>query len=322
MLSILALFVVFVISAPTEREVRKVFFSWQSQYQKTYVSFDELRHRFEIFRDNYEFITAHDPVATGFNVGLNRFADLTSEEFVAFFNGLNVTKIFTGVSATKVDVGVPSTWDWRTQGAVTPVKNQQQCGSCWAFSTTGSTEGAHFLKTRSLVSLSEQNLIDCSKPEGNDGCNGGFMDDAFRYIISNHGVDTESSYPYTATGPNSCKYDVANKGATLSSYHDIPTGSEIDLLNGVAKTPVSVAIDASHKSFQLYTGGVYYEPKCSSTNLDHGVLSLGWGTENGQDYWLVKNSWGADWGDEGYIKMSRNRGNNCGIATAASYPIV
>jgi len=148
------------------------------------------------------------------------------------------------------------------------------------------------------------------------------MDAAFQYIIRNKGIDTEKSYPYTATGPNNCKYQVADKGATLASFHDVKHGDEVALLNAVAKTPVSVAIDASHQSFQFYSHGIYYEPACSSTDLDHGVLAVGWGSEGGKDYWLVKNSWGSGWGDAGYIMMSRNRGNNCGIATAASYPIV
>jgi len=148
------------------------------------------------------------------------------------------------------------------------------------------------------------------------------MDNAFKYIIHNKGIDTEASYKYSATGPNQCRYNAANRGATLSNYHDIPQGSESSLLNGVYATPVSVAIDASHSSFQFYHSGVYYEPSCSSTQLDHGVLAVGFGSLNGQDYWLVKNSWGGNWGASGYIYMARNRNNNCGIATAASYPIV
>jgi len=146
------------------------------------------------------------------------------------------------------------------------------------------------------------------------------MDNAFKYIINNKGIDTEASYKYTATGPNQCRYNAANRGATLSNYHDIPQGSESSLLNSVYITPVSVAIDASHSSFQFYSSGVYYEPSCSPTQLDHGVLAVGFGTMNGKDYWLVKNSWGGNWGASGYILMSRNRNNNCGIATAASYP--
>jgi len=320
MLFVLSLFLAIAFSAPSERETRAAFHNWQKEYQKTYLAFTEHSHRYQVFRDNYAFIQAHDAEAKGFTVALNQFADLTNKEFVAFYNGLNITKTISAVTEEKVDV--PTNWDWRQHGAVTGVKNQQQCGSCWSFSATGSTEGAHFLKVGKLVSLSEQNLIDCSTAQGNEGCNGGLMDDAFQYVIANKGIDTEASYPYTATGPNQCRYNAANRGATLSSYHDIPSGSESSLLASVAKTPVSVAIDASHQSFQFYHSGVYYEPACSATQLDHGVLAAGWGVEGGKDYWLVKNSWGGSWGDQGYIKMSRNRSNNCGIATAASYPIV
>jgi len=149
------------------------------------------------------------------------------------------------------------------------------------------------------------------------------MDSAFTYVISNNGIDSEVSYPYSATGPNTCQYQVSNKVATISSFHDIPTGSESSLLTAVYQQPTSVAIDASHESFQFYNGGVYNEPECSSTQLDHGVLAIGFGTYQGStDYWLVKNSWGTSWGLQGYIMMSRNANNQCGIATAASYPIV
>jgi len=217
---------------------------------------------------------------------------------------------------------LPSAWNWTAMGAVTPIKNQQQCGSCWAFSTTGSTEGCHFITTKTLVSLSEQNLVDCSSSEGNEGCEGGLMDDAFKYIIANKGIDTESTYPYTAeTG--TCQYAASNCGSTVTSFTDVTSGSETALQTAVYGAPVSVAIDASQPSFQSYTGGVYYEPACSSTQLDHGVLSVGWGVDtqnNNTAYWIVKNSWGTDWGLNGYIWMSRNANNNCGIATMASFP--
>jgi len=322
----LAFFLAFIfavaMAAPSEREARAAFWKWQNDFGKTYKSFAEHSHRFNTFRANYEFIAAHDSAVKGYHVALNEFADLTGEEFVAWGCGLNVTATPRKTLVIEnVKDGVPSTWDWRTKGAVTPIKNQKQCGSCWSFSATGSTEGAHFLKMGSLPNLSEQNLIDCSTAYGNQGCNGGLMDQAFQYIIANRGIDTESSYPYTATGPNQCRYNSAHSAATLSSYHDIPSGSESSLLNSVYARPVSVAIDASHQSFQFYSHGVYYEPACSPTRLDHGVLAIGFGSENGSDYWLVKNSWGTGWGNAGYIKMSRNRNNNCGIATAASYPV-
>jgi len=235
---------------------------------------------------------------------------------------MNISKTYTPVESN-VAVDAPTSVDWRKQGAVTPVKNQGQCGSCWSFSATGSTEGATFLKKGNLPSLSEQNLVDCSTAQGNQGCNGGLMDQAFQYIISNRGIDTEASYPYTATGPNACQYNAANSAATLTSFQDVASGNENALQAAVAQQPTSVAIDASQQSFQLYSGGVYNEPACSSTQLDHGVLAVGYGADaSNTAYWIVKNSWGASWGLQGYILMSRNLNNQCGIATAASYPIV
>jgi len=293
------------------------------KYNKVYTTAEEHSARLKIFSDNFDFVQNWDSVARGFEVEVNKFADLSNKEFVSLYTGLNITKVYKPVN----EIHYPSRVggdivNWVNKGAVTGVKNQGQCGSCWSFSTTGSVEGAHFLSTGSLVSLSEQNLVDCSTAEGNEGCNGGLMDDAFEYIIKNKGIDTEASYAYRATGPNKCEFKAADVGATISSYHDITSGSESALLTGVDKTPVSVAIDAGHNSFQLYKSGVYYEPACSATQLDHGVLAAGYGTDGNSDYWLVKNSWGTDWGMSGYIHMSRNRNNNCGIATAASYPII
>merc|ERR1719290_328857 len=219
---------------------------------------------------------------------------------------------------------VPAKVDWRPKGYVTPVKDQKQCGSCWAFSATGSLEGQNFKKTGKLVSLSEQNIMDCSVPEGNHGCFGGIMDKAFEYVIKNNGVDTESSYPYEAVNGKECKFNKDNIGATMSSYHDIPQNSEADLQKAVATIgPISVAIDASQPTFHFYKEGIYHDKKCSSTHLDHGVLAVGYGAEeNGKSYWLVKNSWNTSWGMKGYIKMAKDKHNACGIATQASYPIV
>jgi cathepsin L len=290
------------------------------KYNKAYSTPAEEEKRFQIFSDNLKFVSEWDAEVRGFEVAINKFADLSSQEFVSLYTGLNITKTYDAV-IEKIDVSrvQGDIVNWVEKGAVTGVKNQGQCGSCWSFSTTGSVEGAHFLATGKLVSLSEQNLVDCSTAEGNEGCNGGLMDDAFQYIIKNKGIDTEASYPYRATGPNRCEFKPADVGATITGYKDVTSGSESDLQAAVEGRPVSVAIDASQNSFQLYSSGVYYEPACSSTSLDHGVLAVGYGTES-SDYWLVKNSWGTDWGMSGYIRMSRNRQNNCGIATAASYP--
>ncbi|EEZ97696.1 cathepsin L precursor [Tribolium castaneum] len=304
-------------------------------HKKQYESETEERFRMKIFMENAHKVAKHNKLyaqgLVSFKLGVNKYSDMLNHEFVHTLNGYNRSK--TPLRSGELDesitfippanVELPKQIDWRKLGAVTPVKDQGQCGSCWSFSTTGSLEGQHFRKSKKLVSLSEQNLIDCSEKYGNNGCNGGLMDNAFRYIKDNGGIDTEQSYPYKAEDEK-CHYKPRNKGATDRGFVDIESGDEEKLKAAVATVgPISVAIDASHPTFQQYSEGVYYEPECSSEQLDHGVLVVGYGTdEDGNDYWLVKNSWGDSWGDQGYIKMARNRDNNCGIATQASYPLV
>ncbi|ELR14926.1 Cysteine proteinase 5, putative [Acanthamoeba castellanii str. Neff] len=296
-----------------------VFADWMQEHQKSYAN-EEFVYRWNVWRENYLYIEAHNHQNKSFHLAMNKFGDLTNAEFNKLFKGLSITA---DQAKQESDIapapGLPADFDWRQKGAVTHVKNQGQCGSCWSFSTTGSTEGANFLKHGRLTSLSEQNLVDCSTSYGNHGCNGGLMDYAFEYIIRNKGIDTEESYPYHAS-QGTCRYNKQHSGGELVSYTNVPSGNEGALLNAVATQPTSVAIDASHSSFQFYKGGVYDEPACSSSRLDHGVLAVGWGVRDGKDYWLVKNSWGADWGLSGYIEMSRNKHNQCGIATAASHP--
>ncbi|KAJ6224288.1 hypothetical protein RDWZM_002833 [Blomia tropicalis] len=205
--------------------------------------------------------------------------------------------------------GLPDTVDWTTKGIVTPIKNQGQCGSCWAFSAVALMEGQHALKTGNLVSLSEQNLVDCSGPEGNLMCFGGAINYAFKYVIVNKGIDTETSYPYKGVDER-CKFKRNSVGATIKSFTDVKSTSESALQTAVANVgPISVAIDASQNSFQFYKSGVYNEPACSATYLDHGVTAVDYGTLNGVVYWKVKNSWGTSWGEKGYILMSRNKNN-------------
>eukprot|EP01098_Paradermamoeba_levis_P000574 TRINITY_DN105_c0_g1_i6.p1 TRINITY_DN105_c0_g1~~TRINITY_DN105_c0_g1_i6.p1 ORF type:complete len:364 (-),score=159.12 TRINITY_DN105_c0_g1_i6:109-1092(-) len=305
-----------------ERDYAIEFGRFVEKFNKQYVSDDEQGYRYRVFKANLDLINKHNSEGHSYKLAVNHFADLTNAEFKERYLGVSFNSTRQGAKFVPSNVEIPATVDWRTKGAVTPVKDQGQCGSCWSFSTTGSTEGAWFLKTGNLVSLSEQNLVDCSTAQGNNGCGGGLMDYAFTYIIQNKGIDTEESYPYTATDGNACQYTTANKGATISKYTDVDSGDEAGLAAAVATQPISVAIDASHSSFQFYSSGVYYEPDCSSDQLDHGVLAVGFGTESGTDYWLVKNSWNTSWGDQGYIKMSRNKDNNCGIATSASFPTI
>jgi cathepsin L len=316
------LLAIVLVSATTESEYRTAFEEFKVNFGKVYLESEET-HRYNIFKQNKDFVDNWDAEARGFHVGINKFADLTSEEFVSIYNGMKINKQPGPVDGPAEKSGVTGDIvNWVNKGAVTGIKDQGQCGSCWSFSATGSMEGSKFLSTGTLTSLSEQNLVDCSTAQGNDGCNGGLMDQAFQYVISNGGIDTEASYPYTATGPNTCQYNAANSGDTISNFQDISSGSESALQSASNQKPISVAIDASHNSFQLYTSGVYNEPACSSSQLDHGVLVVGYGTDDsGTDYWIVKNSWGTSWGMNGYIWMSRNANNQCGIATAASYPI-
>ena len=218
------------------------------------------------------------------------------------------------------NIDMAASVDWREKGAVTEVKDQGQCGSCWAFTATGALEGMHFLKTGKLVSLSEQNLLDCSSPFGNHDCEGGTMDDSFTYVQKNYGIESEASYPYKAH-KEECKFNPDFAVAFDSGYVDIARDDEKALTQAIQTVgPIAVAMDATRSTFRFYKSGVYYDPQCSSTVVGHSAVAVGYGSQDGKDYYIVKNSWGKEWGNEGYILMSRNKDNNCGIATEASYP--
>jgi len=304
--------------------------TFKQTYAKQYRDAEEETYRRAVWKYHIDYIQKHNLEADRglhtFRLGVNPFADMPNKEFVQMMNGYRQSEAAPRSGATYMhpsNVGdLPDTVDWRSKGYVTPVKNQGQCGSCWAFSTTGSLEGQTFKKTGTLPSLSEQNLVDCSRKQGNQGCQGGLMDQGFTYIKVNNGIDSEASYPYKGVN-GQCAFQAANVAANDTGFVDIKSKSEADLQSAVATVgPISVAIDASHISFQLYKTGVYHSFFCSQTRLDHGVLAVGYGKDGSKDYWLVKNSWGPEWGEKGYIMMSRNRNNNCGIATSASYPTV
>ncbi|KAG4397292.1 hypothetical protein AAZX31_10G113700 [Glycine max] len=315
-----------------ESHTRHVYEAWLVKHGKAYNALGEKERRFKIFKDNLRFIEEHNGAGDkSYKLGLNKFADLTNEEYRAMFLGTRTRgpKNKAAVVAKKTDryayragEELPAMVDWREKGAVTPIKDQGQCGSCWAFSTVGAVEGINQIVTGNLTSLSEQELVDCDRGY-NMGCNGGLMDYAFEFIVQNGGIDTEEDYPYHAKD-NTCDPNRKNaRVVTIDGYEDVPTNDEKSLMKAVANQPVSVAIEAGGMEFQLYQSGVF-TGRCG-TNLDHGVVAVGYGTENGTDYWLVRNSWGSAWGENGYIKLERNVQNTetgkCGIAIEASYPI-
>ncbi|XP_060576711.1 procathepsin L-like [Ruditapes philippinarum] len=313
------------------RSMEHLFSTFKQVHKRKYENEAEETMRSKIFEINVNHIREHNiRYAKGeksYYLGVNQFTDMTHREFLKLYTGHikavngSITKPSTYL--TPSNILLPEKVDWREKGYVTEVKNQGQCGSCWSFSTTGSLEGQTFAKKGKLISLSEQQLVDCSGSYGNQGCNGGLMDQAFEYIKSAGGIESEQDYPYVAQEERKCNFSKSLEKAEVTGYVDVTQGDEQALQSAIATVgPVSVAIDASHPSFQSYSGGVYDESECSSSQLDHGVLAVGYGTESGSDYWLVKNSWGTSWGDEGYIKMSRNKDNQCGIASSASYPLV
>jgi len=315
--------------------------TWKLKYKKEYgtkgllYSNEEVK-RMNIWKENTAMIERHNQgFLRGqhtFTLKMNKFGDLTNKEFTSIMNGYKRPAGYKRTGAkymmpANTPDPLPDTVDWRLNGSVTPVKDQGQCGSCWAFSATGALEAQRQRYTGELVSLSEQELIDCSVSYGTYGCDGGWTDLAFVYIENTGGIDTEESYPYTAEDGPTCNFKTDNIGATDYGFVAIEEGDEYALESAVARMgPVSIAIDASHNSFQFYSEGVYYEPKCGSRNrdLDHAVLAVGYGNDpdTHHDYWLVKNSWANTWGIEGYIKMRRNHNNMCGVATAASIPLV
>ncbi|KAL1131618.1 hypothetical protein AAG570_011232, partial [Ranatra chinensis] len=213
----------------------------------------------------------------------------------------------------------PDNFDWRTKNAISPVKEQGDCGSCWAFTATGSLESHYQIRSGRSVSLSEQYLVDCSRPNGNLGCDGGATTFAFDHIKEN-GIPTEESYPYTEQD-GSCQKRPQMKGFKITGYIRTESGEEEHMKNALAsRGPIAATIDGNHSTFNFYHSGIHYQPECKDNSPTHAVLVVGYGTEDGQDYWIVKNSWGPAWGDNGYIKMARNRDNNCGIASNTVYP--
>ncbi|VYS57909.1 unnamed protein product [Arabidopsis thaliana] len=311
-----------------ETEVRLMYEQWLVENRKNYNGLGEKERRFKIFKDNLKFVDEHNSVPDRtFEVGLTRFADLTNEEFRAIYLRKKMERTKDSVKTERYlykegDV-LPDEVDWRANGAVVSVKDQGNCGSCWAFSAVGAVEGINQISTGELISLSEQELVDCDRGFVNAGCDGGIMNYAFEFIMKNGGIETDQDYPYNANDLGLCNADKNNntRVVTIDGYEDVPRDDEKSLKKAVAHQPVSVAIEASSQAFQLYKSGVM--TGTCGISLDHGVVVVGYGSTSGEDYWIIRNSWGLNWGDSGYVKLQRNIDDpfgKCGIAMMPSYP--
>ena len=293
-------------------------------YNKNYSNSSEYWSHYYNFANNVERIGNHNSGNHSWRMGINNFTDMSFTDFRKLYLGARPPRSSPSYAVYKPKPmdPLPDAVDWRANGLVTNVKDQGQCGSCWAFSAVGSIEGAHAKKTGNLVSLSEQNLVDCAQQFGCDGCEGGWMNAAMEYVHYNGGLDDEQDYPYNAED-GTCHYQKNESAASVKSVVNITQGDDQALQHAVATIgPISVAIDAEY-DFQLYSSGIYSSTECDPQALDHGVLVVGYGvTPQGKKYYMIKNSWGDDWGMNGYIYWDRDIPNMCGIAQAASFPVV
>lgn len=311
-------------AAQSREHIEAKFFNWMTEHGRKYASGDEFVKRLAIFAENDQFVEEHNADKTQtYTVAHNQFSDMTNAEFVAtYLRAMPRDWSGTG-SRVHEAAATPSSWDWEDKGAVTGVKDQGQCGSCWSFSSTGGLEGAYQIKYGKLESFSEQQLVSCDTV-GNSGCNGGSMDLAYTWWQSNSPC-YEDDYPYTSgTTKKDGTCDTSCSGvynARVSSHTDVKSNDESALASAVYQQPTSVAVDAAGLGWQMYSGGVM-TGRCG-TNLDHGVLTVGYGSDSGTDYWRVKNSWGTGWGEDGYIRLEKGKdqyGGQCGILLGAVYP--
>ncbi|MED6184659.1 hypothetical protein PIB30_049604 [Stylosanthes scabra] len=310
---------------------------WMEQYGKVYKNAEEKERRFQIFKNNVEFIESFNSAGDkSFKLSVNRFADLTVEEFKASLNGLKKSSHWAAGAATaeletasfryENVTDIPETMDWRERDAVTPIKDQgQECASWWAFSSVAAIEGIHKINTGKLVSLSVQELIDCVRGNS-EGCYGGFMEDAYTFVAKNGGITSESNYPYIGVektcNPN--EKETKHSVAKIKGFEKVPSNDEKALLKAVAKQPVSVYLQSSGYYFQFYSSGIF--TGICETGADHAATIVGYGKDiDGTKYWIVKNCWGTQWGEKGYIRMKREvnaKEGLCGIANNATYPII
>jgi len=304
------------------------FFNWMVERNVKFTNGAEFAQRLENFAIADDMIETHNAAGLSYTLAHNDYSHMSWEEFRQQFGlGVKIPKKMLrrsngALHTAQGTEGLPDVVDWTADGAVTGVKNQGSCGSCWSFSTTGGLEGAYYLKNKNLLSFSEQQLVSCDTTDA--GCNGGWMDDAFAWVQQNGGICTEDAYPYTSSSGTAAACDTGCSvvdGTAPTSWTDVDTNEDA-LQSAVAQQPVSVAIQANQLAFQFYSGGVL-TGRCG-TNLDHGVLLTGYSVyDDGTPYWIVKNSWGTGWGVNGYIFIEKGKdqeGGQCGIALAASYP--
>lgn len=300
-----------------------LFRTWLQQNNRWYGSEEEYRQRLQVFLENKQRIEGHNAGNHTFQMGLNQFADMTFAEFRKKY----LWQQPQNCSATKGNFAsgaglYPSAMDWRKKGNyVTPVKNQGSCGSCWTFSTTGCLESAIAIQTGKLLNLAEQQLVDCAQDFNNHGCSGGLPSQAFEYILYNRGLMDEESYPYRAKN-GTCHFQPHKAVAFVKDVVNITEYDEQGLVEAVGRyNPVSFAFEVVG-DFMFYKEGVYSSTQCQDTpdKVNHAVLAVGYGEENGMPYWIVKNSWGPSWGMDGYFYIERGK-NMCGLAACASFPV-
>ena len=310
---------------------------WLSEFKsKTIIETNQLMQMYKNWVDNDKFIEIHNLKNLSFSLGHNQFSGMDNDEYKKL---LGFTYLDKNASVTRSSLfyymkgnNLPQSVDWVKEGAVTPVKDQGQCGSCWSFSTTGALEGIYSIINNKLVSFSEQQLVDCDnlRSGGKDhGCNGGLMDNAFSWIEKNDGLCSETDYPYVS-GTTMDKGDCQKKckpveNSNIIDFVDVQPSSDDVMMQALSKQPVSIAIEADQREFQLYKSGVF--TGTCGTKLDHGVLAVGYGTLDGLNYYKIKNSWSTSWGDGGYILLGRGKEYNngdgqCGMLLQASFPVI
>lgn len=301
------------------RDEERRFVSFMREFNQIYTG-DEYQLRFGIFITNLRYIQEHNKRESSFKLGLTPFSCYTPAEYRSILGFKpNPTSY---VQSSKVNAPVPESFDWREKKVVNPIKNQGQCGSCYIFSATQAAESAYAITYGELISFSEQNILDCiiGYPEyGCYGCNGGMPSSVMEYVkdIQKNRFMLESEYPYTAT-EGKCNFNEKKTVGWFSKLINVKSGDEDSLKEIIATHgPCSIGIDAGNPSFSMYKGGIYDEPRCNKYGLNHGIGAVGYGSENGIDYFIIRNSWGESWGEAGFGRVIRNKGDLCGLAQTA-----